>query len=340
MPLRLLPSDEFMHENSGESNFNESMYFNFFDAGQGLGGFARIGNRPNEGHAETTVCLFEPAGSVVFGFERAAIPDNRAFDAGGMRFEVHEPFERLRVAYRGKACRLGDPLAMADPRRAFRENPFVPIDLDLEVRGVGPMFGGEPTGHRDGEMEFARGHYEQHHRARGHVEIDGRRHAFDGLGLRDHSWGPRSWQAPAWYRWLTANFGDDFGFMGSHIMRRDGVETRGGFVHRGRQLVPVRDIRIETEFGGRERLHQRLRARLDCADGSSLEVEGRVLSMIPLRNRRDGRVTRIGEGMTEWRCAGRTGYGLSEYLDQVEPGAGSHSPEATREPSPEGGAQR
>ncbi len=28
-------------------------------------------------------------------------------------------------------------------------------------------------------------------------------------------------------------------------------------------------------------------------------------------------VTRISEGMTEWRCDGRTGYGLSEYLDQI-----------------------
>jgi hypothetical protein len=46
-------------------------------------------------------------------------------------------------------------------------------------------------------------------------------------------------------------------------------------------------------------------------------VEGRVLSLIPLRNRRDGHTTRIGEGMTEWTCEGRTGYGLSEYLDQI-----------------------
>ena len=317
MPVRLLPTDEYMHENSGESTFNESMYFNFFDPAQRLGGFLRIGNRPNEGHAETTVCLYEPAGSVLFNFKRAPIADNRAFDAGGVRFEVDAPFERLRIAYRGKACRLDDPLAMSDPGAAFRENPFVPVELALEIRGVGPMFGGEPAEPRPGEMEFARGHYEQHHRASGRVEIDGRSFSIDALGLRDHSWGPRSWQAPAWYRWLTANFGDDFGFMGSHIMRRDGVETRGGFVHRGRELVPVRDIRIDTEFAGPEQIHQRLRARLACADGRSLEVEGRVLSLIPLRNRRDGQVTRISEGMTEWRCEGRTGYGLSEYLDQL-----------------------
>ena len=317
MAVRLLPQDEYMHENTGEPNFNESMYFNFFDAAQRLGGFLRIGNRPNEGHAETTLCLYEPEGRVVFNFKRPAIAGNAAFQAGGMRFDVDEPFERLRVAYRGKACRLEDPLAMSDPGRAFRENAFVPVDLALEIRGVGPMFGGEPSQPRAGDMEFARGHYEQHHHARGRLEIDGRRYEIDGLGLRDHSWGPRYWQAPAWYRWLTANFGDDFGFMGSHIMRRDGVETRGGFVHRGRELVLVRDIQIETEFGGREQLHEHIRARLTCQDGSSLEVEGRVLSLIPLRNRREGQVTRISEGMTEWRCEGRTGYGLSEYLDQL-----------------------
>ena len=59
------------------------------------------------------------------------------------------------------------------------------------------------------------------------------------------------------------------------------------------------------------------RATLTCVDGQQLEVTGRVLSLIPLRNRKNGKTTRISEGMTEWSCEGRTGYGLSEYLDQV-----------------------
>ena len=43
-----------------------------------------------------------------------------------------------------------------------------------------------------------------------------------------------------------------------------------------------------------------------------------MLNLIPLRNRRDGRVTRISEGLTEWTLEdGRVGYGLSEYLDQI-----------------------
>jgi hypothetical protein len=316
--IRLEPADELMHANTGEGHFNESMYFNFFDPKARLGGFLRIGNRPNEGYAETTACLYEPDGPVLFQFQRAPIANNEAFDAGGMRFQVIEPFRRLHVGYRGKACRLARPLEMSDPRTAFRSNPWVDVDVDLAIDGVGPMYGGERTGASSAhEMEFAKGHYEQHHRATGHVTIDGRRHPFAGLGLRDHSWGPRSWQAPAWYRWLTANFGDDFGFMASIVASRDGNETRTGFLHRGRELVLVKNVELETDVAGPERVHDKLRARLHCADGSTVEVSGRVLSLIPLRNRREGSVTRISEGMTEWTCEGRTGYGLSEYLDQI-----------------------
>ncbi len=209
---------------------------------------------------------------------------------------------------------------MRDPRAAFTTNPFVPVEVQLEIRGVGPMFGGERERSEavDPELDFARGHYEQHHRATGSLVIDGVRFEFDGFGLRDHSWGPRSWQAPLYYRWLTGNFGEDFGFMASWIAARDGSEVRAGFLHRGKQLVFVRHVEIETEWAGSEKLHARLRARLTCADGELLEIEGRVLSLIPLRNRRDGHTTRIAEGMTEWRCQGRTGFGLSEYLDQVD----------------------
>jgi hypothetical protein len=316
--LRLDPADEFMHENTGESNYNESMYFNFFDAEQRRGGFLRLGNRPNEGHAEMTVCLYEPDGSVLFNFKRPEIRDNAAFEAGGARFQVEKPFERLAIRYEGKACQLARPLEMSDPKSAFQNNPFVEVRLDLAIAGVGPMFGGERTGAASAhEMEFAKGHYEQHHRATGHVEIGGQRFAFDGLGLRDHSWGPRYWQAPAWYRWLTANFGDDLGFMASIVASKDGTETRGGFLHRGKELVLVKDVSLDTDWTGPERVHDRMRVRLTCVDGSTVEVEGRVMSLIPLRNRRAGQTTRISEGMTEWTCGGRTGHGLSEYLDQV-----------------------
>ena len=53
----LTPEDDYTHPVGPETNFNESVYFNFFDPAQQRGGFLRIGNRANEGYAEMTVIV-------------------------------------------------------------------------------------------------------------------------------------------------------------------------------------------------------------------------------------------------------------------------------------------
>ena len=61
----LKPEDDYTHELGPESNFNESVYFNFFDPSQNRGGFVRIGNRANEGRAEMTVTFPCTRGSTI-----------------------------------------------------------------------------------------------------------------------------------------------------------------------------------------------------------------------------------------------------------------------------------
>ena len=318
MPLRLEPADEYLHELGPETTFNESMYFNVYDPGEQVGGFVRLGNRANEGYAEMTACLYLPDGRVAFMYHRPEITRNDAFAAGGMTFEVVEPFEDLRVGYEGKVVRLDDPLAMADPRRAFTGNPYEQAKVALTYTRVSDPIGGEPTEshEREGE-EFAKGHYEQLNAVTGTIAVGAEEWAIAGFGLRDHSWGPRTWQAPWYYRWLTANFGDDFGFMGSRIARPDREGMRGGFIWDGERIIPCHGFEISTEWTETGTYHRAVEAVLHHAEGS-LAVHGKVLNLIPLRNRRDGRVTRISEGLTEWTLEdGRVGYGLSEYLDQI-----------------------
>jgi len=316
----LAPEDDYTHALGPEPNFNESMYFNFFDPERELGGFVRLGNRANEGRAEKTVTLYLPDGRVLFSFERAAIDTNDAFDAGGLRFEVQEPAQRLRTVYEGEALELAEPRAMADPRRAFRESPRRRVSLDLVHDAVGPMYGGradrEERG-RSAESQFAKAHYEQHMRVRGTLRLGDEEHAIAGFGLRDHSWGPRHWQAIHGYEWLTLNFGEDFGAMVSIIRREPGHERVGGVVVRGDSLVGVAKARIDAEYEEGGLYHRALDVALETSEGEALRIEGTVKGFIPLRNRRDGQVTHIGEGMTEWRCEGRVGYGLSEFLRQV-----------------------
>jgi hypothetical protein len=323
MGVRLEPHDEYMHELGPESNFNESMYFNLYDPKQGVGGWFRCGNRANEGYAEMTVCLYLPGGRVAFMYKRPEIANNDAFDAGGIRFDVLTPFERLDVSYTGKVVVLDEPLQMADPKAAFTNNPYAECEVRIEYSGVSAMFGGEPdTPHEKPGEEFAKGHYEQLIAGKGTIRVGDEEWEVDGFGLRDHSWGPRYWQAPWYYRWLTANFGPDFGFMGSRVARRDGDGTRGGFVWEDGQLHLCHDFEITTDWQGDDSYHQGISAVLRSGE-REWKVTGKVIDLIPLRNRRpdpDGNmlVTRISEGMTEWTLDdGRTGYGLSEYLDQI-----------------------
>jgi hypothetical protein len=95
------PEDDYTHSLGPEENFNESVYFNFFDTTLNRGGFIRIGNRANEGYAEMTVIVYNDDGSVFFNDKKPEIPHNDAWDAGGTKIEVLIPGEKIRTTYKG-----------------------------------------------------------------------------------------------------------------------------------------------------------------------------------------------------------------------------------------------
>lgn len=318
----LRAEDDHPHALGPEPNFNESMYFNFFDPERALGGWMRLGNRANEGYAERSVCLYLPDGRVLFDYARPKIASNDEFSAAGLRFEVLEAGERLRTVYEGELLELAEPRAMADPRRAFKENPRKAVAFDLVHDAVGPMYGtggSRSEEAKSAEQQFAKAHYEQHMHVSGGLAIGDERTAVDGFGLRDHSWGPRSWQAIHQYEWLTLNFGPDLGAMVSVIQRDADPESRrvAGVLVRGEALERITDARIEARYEENGLYHRGLTATLTTEGGETHALEGEVRGFIPLRNRRNGRVTHIGEGMTRWTLGERTGWGLSEFLRQV-----------------------
>lgn len=158
-------------------------------------------------------------------------------------------------------------------------------------------------------------------RVSGEIGLDGANLSFSGWGLRDHSWGPRYWQATPSYRWLTGNFSDDLGM----IVRTDGDGNGGGLFYEGQKgrqkLVRIKDTKLETVYESGSRYHKSLRAELNLEDGRQRVLEGKVMGFIPLRNRRKGAHTHVGEGMTQYTLDGEIiGYGLSEYLDQPKSG--------------------
>lgn len=308
------PEDDYTHPLGPEENFNESVYFNFFDREQRLGGFIRMGNRANEGHAEMTVIVYQPDGSALFNYKRPQITTNDGWDAGGAKVEVLVPGEKIRTTYDGSVVFLKDPREMRDPGTAFKENPHRKLKLDLLHEGVGAIYG--HVADEKSANDFARAHYEQHMRVTGTIQLDDEpAMTLTGNGLRDHSWGPRYWQSTPSYRWITGNYGDDLGMVLSVSSGRV-----GGVFQKGRdEIIQIVEAEVETEYEGDTNYHKGLKARVKLANGDEHVIEGKVQGFIPLRNRRAGMFTHIGEGMTEYTLDGnRVGYGLSEYLDQAE----------------------
>ncbi len=334
----LEPDDEYTHTPDEASNYNESMYLNAFDLGGGrgqeVGGWFRIGTRVNEGYAEMTVCIYLPAEKgnrkVGFVYARPTIDSNDRMEAGGLSIEVVTPFEHLKVRYEGKVCVLDDPGQMADPRTAFKNNPWEECEIDLDYRGVSPMYGGRPVYEDDGSeiaidptKSFAKAHYEQHCAVTGTIRVGETTIDLDGLGLRDKSWGPRFWQAVSWYRWLPLVFSDDAAAKPQAMMISIVGGKPGGMVLEGGEYHLIRDCTIESDWDD-DNYQTAMRCSVST-DHDTYEVIGEVLSLIPLRNRRtdpEGNelLTRITEAMTRFECRGQTGIGMSEYLDQIVDG--------------------
>ncbi|KAA9166017.1 hypothetical protein FPZ12_003440 [Amycolatopsis acidicola] len=314
------PEDDYTHPVGAEANFNESMYFHFYDPNERLGGFVRLANRPNEGRGEMTVCLYLPDGEVAFSFGRPEVSSNDRFDAARLRFVVREPMRRHKVSYCGDVFLIHDPSALSDPRTAFRSSPQLPCALELDITATAPA--SAHTFETAGGA-FAPNHYEQLLSARGRLRVGRRVVQISGHGLRDHSWGPRHWQAPWFYRWVHGA-AEDFGFMGAWFGQRDGSALRGGFVWDGDTLSELDSLEIASERDDRD--EQVAMTVVLRSAGREWKLDGTVLAKVPLRHRREAadgvvQTTRIVEGLTKWALPdGRVLHGMSEYLDQIVEG--------------------
>lgn len=322
--FKLVPQDEFTHQPDQSVNFNESVYTNAFDPKQRVGGWMRLGNRVNEGYAELSVCLYLPDGRVACQFGRPAIATNERHSAGGLHYEVLDSFKRVAMTYDGELMLLDDPEVLRDPQTMFQHARRVPGRVHWEQTGVSPLHGGLPLSEDAPTMygrDFSLGHFNQHMHATGTMRVGDQEWTIDGNGWRDHSWGPRFWTNIYYYRLFIANFGDDRGLMLLKISDPSGHARRVGVLQIDGEYHEVVDMDLHTDWSDKkDPAHVRIGVRTET--GRSEIIEGKILTMAPLRNRRkaDGQtlISRIAEGFTQFTWDGRTGYGMTEYIERIE----------------------
>lgn len=317
--------DEDPHVPGSDANFSESVYVNGFDPVSRVGGWLRLGNRVHEGFAEMSLCLYLPDGRIACQFQRPPIVDNRQFAAGGMEYQVLEPLQAVAMQYHGEVLVLDDPDLLRDPKRLFASAPRQHCAVEFELSGLSPIHGGEPATANQQTMygrDFSLGHFFQHMRTVGRIRIGDDAWQIDGLGWRDHSWGPRYWSNIHYYRLLIANFGEDRGFTVLKITDRTGVTRRTGVVYFDGQFEDIIDLDLITDWTD-EMDPKSIRLALRT-DQRAVILEGEVLTLAPLRNRRklgdEVLLTRIAEGFTQWQWGERSGLGICEYIERIEGG--------------------
>ncbi|ARS25903.1 DUF7064 domain-containing protein [Sphingomonas sp. KC8] len=321
--FRLTEADEYPHPPGPEPNFNESTYVNAFDDISGVGGWMRLGNRVNEGRAELSVCLYLPDGRIAVRFSRPRIAHNDAFDAGGLRFDVITPMQRLDATYEGEVTIVTNPDDLRDPARLFATAPRLPCTVAWQLDTISPQHGGEPVRDDVPTMygrDFSLGHFNQHIAASGHITIGDEHFPINGHGWRDHSWGPRWWTNIIWYRLFLAAFPDGRGFMIHRIADETGRTRRSGVLLVDGRYHEITDFDAITDWtDAKDPASVRIIVRTET--GLTAEITGEILSMAPLRNRREENgqelLSRIAEGHTRFTWDGVVGYGMTEYIEQV-----------------------
>lgn len=323
---RLDTVDEYGHQPTADSNFNESVYLNGWDPNQKMGVWMRLGNRVNEGHAELSVCIYLPDGRVACQFLRPTIDTNERHSAGGLEYVVQEPFKAVSMSYSGETMVLDDPQVLREPRKMFKTAPRVCCEVKLSHVGLSPMNGGEPTDPEAETMygrDFSSGHFNQHSYVTGKIILGNESWDLNGFGWRDHSWGPRYWTNINFYRLFIANFGEDRGLMMLKRTDREMKVHRRGVLMFDGKYEEIIDMDVMTEWDeNKDPKAVRLGVR---TTNRAVELNGKIITMAPLRNHRqiDGQTveSRIAEGFTEWVWDdGRQGIGITEYIERLEDG--------------------
>lgn len=336
-------SDERMHAVGDDPAWSESYYFNFVDPKSGLGMFTRMGFRPRNGWADALHVVYLGGERVAFTYGRRDIGlELAAYDGdlcvGGLTITCEDAFRRWRIAYDGPAQDIADAGILITRSKARPEGWFQPARLAMQATFealTAPHYAGPNAA--GGE----RGHFEQSGRVTGAVSLGDGERAFDGLGVRDKSWGPRNWgganpgasaagggasagprlstaAAPSpFVNWFSMNFGPDISLGGSCGRGADGVVRGQGWMQEGASVGELTDVVIETAYRPGSILHDAVVLTGQSPSGKRLRIEGRMECVCPTKIPFAGGATFVNEGLGRFVLDGREGTGIAEHWHNV-----------------------
>jgi hypothetical protein len=239
------PEDEGRHAFDPDVEWwNESWFWDWYDAEGRVAGHCRIGMHPNQDrvwvwfylkHGDEWVCVEEPR-LPLSSFD----PDRLAYDGWGLRFawDVTSPIRTGRFRFDGFGRVLSGP----------RASQIQAVSADLEVEAMGPPHAPKKMDAQAGTEQYPASRFEQPVAYRGTTAIAGEARPFEGRGERDHSWGPRFWNME--WTFLVVN-GETLRSQCANV-DIPGVPRIGtGYLYRGDDFQELAEVELDVDVEDR-----------------------------------------------------------------------------------------
>ena len=257
----ITPQDEYPHPFSPDYEWwNESVFYDWYDADGGNAGHCRIGWHPNQ--QRLWVWLFRWNGAEWVALEEPRLP-LASLRLPEIAYDDGEPLRRGRFAARGFGRVLCGP----------RAGMILPMGVELQVETAGAAHSlGQQTiaGHSAEGYSVSR--FEQPIRVAGTYTIADETRAITGRGERDHSWGPRWWNIE--WNFCVAH-ADAYRFQAAHVRIPGASEIDTGYLHVGDRTGSLSELRLDLEFAD-ERVTAPVRGRFAFGAEGGARLAGRI----------------------------------------------------------------
>ncbi len=299
---------DYQHPVEGDTAWSESYYFNCYCPDADAGFFTRMGIRPNEGTIDVGLNIWVPGGGLAalrhVREQKVMIDDDLV--VGPVTYERLTPLKQWRIVASG-------------------ESTAGPVAMDVTFDALTPAIGADGQGKEGAGSSAAtrqivgKGHLEQAGRWSGWIEANGQRAVLgaEARGNRDKSWGPRRWGGPKMWRWFSINIGDNVHFGGIRIGTEAG-DLHRGWVWKDGRATSVREWDVRTELEDDGVTHKVTHLRVTDKADRVHELRADLLRVDPGPAGVKANTTIVNEGLARWTYEGQTGYGIAEYLHQLD----------------------
>jgi len=270
--------------------WNESWWFPFYDPETRIGVVTRIGLLPMQQAANLWFFVTRD-GALVHDATNLALPlpegdIDTGLQVGALSYRCLEPLARWRLAFEDQT-----------------------VQMDVEWQAFSPVHQWPfPPG---STVEDVPRHLEQSGWARGTLRLGRERITLArAYGHRDHSWGgERDWSKMHHWYYASGEMGADLSFNAVKVWFAEDVFITIGCLWDGRETLHVEQLDVVCQIDRAARHQTAGVVTVHDSRGRDWRFDGTVLAHCPVQIG----PTLVDDAITEFRSAGRVGYGVIEY---------------------------